>query len=246
MPKRVLALLLLSLLPALAARADTLGELLRFSFPHMSVNGYAEQDVPPEFAVLTIGVVVRKATADEAVNEAAKASAAAIEALKAAGVDAKDIESEGLGLSPIYDAPGSKTYDPNKHEPIAYSASNDYLVRIRDVKKAGEIVRGVVANGADAYRGLRFGIENERARLDDLRAQAIADAERRAAFLAHAAGMRLGRLVEIDPEPDGAQPVGAFGKAAFAPSGSAVAIPIEPRPINLTAHVVLTFETLPQ
>jgi uncharacterized protein YggE len=218
----------------------------RYSVPHVAVIGSAEQEVRPDIAVLRIGVVNEKRTANEAMSENSRLAAAAIARVKSLGVDAKDIRTSNVSLTPIID----DERDPKTNAVIrralrGYQASNLIDVTIRDVETAGAIASSIVESGANTYRGLSFQISDQDARLDDLRAKAVADAMRKAALYAHGASMKLGRLLVIDAGPNRYSGVEAMRAAAPAQAGGGP-IPIEPGVKRLRLEVSATWELIPE
>jgi hypothetical protein len=116
-------------------------------------------------------------------------------ALKAANIDQKDIQTSRLSLQP--------QYAPNRAGPSAvagYRASNRVTVRLHDVTKVANTIDTLVGAGATDIGGINFMVSQASKLLDDARAQAIADARRKAEIYAKAAGVTLGVPLSIAEE----------------------------------------------
>jgi uncharacterized protein YggE len=130
-------------------------------------------------------------------------------ALKAAGIDGKDIQTSRLSLQP-QSAPNHST-----NAIVGYRASNQVTVRLRDVTKVASTIDLLVGAGANEIGGINFMVSQASKLLDDAREQAVADARRKAEIYAKAAGVTLGAPLSIAEE---GAPAPVFrGKMAMAP-----------------------------
>ena len=92
--------------------------------------------------------------------------------------------------------------------------------------------------GANMVYDLRFTIDSRDALLSQARALAVADARQRAETLAKAAGVKLGKALNIR-ESSNTYPIyvrGAFDEATES------AVPIESGEVNLSVHVDILFD----
>lgn len=174
--------------------------------------------------------------------------------VKSKGVEAKDIETQNYDLQPRYQhyncAPvyrplsegGSKVCPPA--EIVGYTITQSVSVKVRDFTKTGEILAGVVANGANSTSNLSFKIDDPTELRNQARAEAIAKAKANAKSIASAGGFRLGRLLSIDEGgyfPYYKESVGrgydAAGGIAATPAPS-----IEPGSDDIVVTVTLRYE----
>ena len=161
----------------------------------ISVTGEATVAVPPDLAQVEAGVTSDAKTAREASEANNAGMGKLLLALKAANIDQKDIQTSRLSLQP--------QYAPNRAGPSAvagYRASNRVTVRLHDVTKVASIIDTLVGAGATDIGGLNFMVSQASKLLDDARAQAIADARRKAEIYARAAGVTLGAPLRIAEE----------------------------------------------
>src|SRR3989344_4694256 len=142
----------------------------------------------------------------------------AINFLKENGVDAKDIRTTG------------------------YTIDQAVQVKVRDFAKVGELLSGVVDQGANSVSQLNFTVDDRSGYENQARAEAIQKAKEKAVALAKAGGFHLGRLLSID---EGSSPIPYYGDVGFGGGPSAVkeAAPvIEPGSQEITVSVSLRYE----
>ncbi len=159
--------------------------------PAISVTGEATVSVPPDLAEVEAGVTSDAKTAREASETNNAAMGKLLLALKAAGIDAKDIQTSRLSLQP-QSAPNRST-----NAIVGYRASNQVTVRLRDVTKVASTIDMLVGAGANDIGGINFMVSQASKLLDDARGQAVADARRKAEIYAKAAGVTLGAPLSI-------------------------------------------------
>ncbi|MDE2244209.1 MAG: SIMPL domain-containing protein, partial [Bradyrhizobium sp.] len=151
--------------------------------PAISVTGEATISVPPDLAEVEAGVTSDARTAHDASEANNATMGKLLLALKAAGIDAKDIQTSRLSLQP-QSAP-NRTGSPAI---TGYRASNRVTVRLHDVTKAASTIDMLVGAGANVIDGINFMVSQASKLLDDARTQAVADARRKAEIYAKAAG----------------------------------------------------------
>ena len=177
--------------------------------PAISVTGEATISVPPDQAQVEAGVTSNGKTAREASEANNVTMGKVLLALKAAGIDGKDIQTSRLSLQP-QSAPNHST-----NAIVGYRASNQVTVRLRDVTKVASTIDLLVGAGANEIGGINFMVSQASKLLDDAREQAVADARRKAEIYAKAAGVTLGAPLSIAEE---GAPAPVFrGKMALAP-----------------------------
>lgn len=223
----------------------------RFKLPHITVSGYSHVLVRPDIAILRLGVLSEKPTAEEAASDIAAGATSVIAKLKDLGVDPKDIQTERLGIDPVViEERDPKTRELLKRTLTGYRAYTSIYVTTHDVDKAGPLATRVVEAGANQFQSLGFLVSNDSELEDQQREKAVEDAVRRAGMFAHGAHMKLGRLLAIEPDPDTTD----RGTAADLPTrkGSpqtgprSIVIPVEPGMETISAHVSATWELIPE
>ena len=163
--------------------------------PAISVTGEANVSVAPDLALVDGGVTSEAKTAREASDANNTAMGKVLQALKAAGIDPKDMQTSRLSLQP--------QYAPNRTGPSAvtgYRASNRVTIKVRDVTKVANVIDTLVGAGANEIGGINFMVSQASKLLDEAREKAVADARRKAEIYAKAAGVALGAPLSISEE----------------------------------------------
>ena len=230
---RLLALIALasSVLPlaALAARAD---EAPRRS---ISLTATGAIRTAPDKVDITTGVTSQAPSAKEALAKNSTAMTEVIAALKAEGLDAKDIQTTNFTVQPLYE----ERKDGRSPKIVGYQVTNSVHLTVRDIAKLGQILDKVVTLGANDVNSIDFGVAEPEALKDEARKLAMRNAIANAKLYAEAAGTRLGKVLSISED----QGVIAARYASPAPMEmSAKAVPIEAGTATIEARVSVTFE----
>jgi hypothetical protein len=203
----------------------------------IAVAGEGRASARPDQAEISTGVVTDGATAKDALAKNTARMAEVIAALKKMGVAEKDIQTSGFTLQPIYLPQG-----PGQNAPRigGYQAANNVTVKIRDLDKLGDILDQVVQTGSNSVGGVSFSIAEPEPLMTQAREAAIANARARAETYAKAAGVKLGKVMNVSegsaPPP---VPVYAARSAEMAPSA---AVPVEPGQQQVMVMVSVVFE----
>jgi uncharacterized protein YggE len=198
-------LLVAILLTASASPASAQNQLLQLRADNLrsiTVQGSASASVTPDIASITVGAETRGPTAVEAVAANNKALAGLMDLLKKHGVEARDIQTSGLNLSPDYDRPVKEQaeQEPDKAPPriIGYEIHNSIRITLRDVAKVGDLLDAAVKSGVNKIEQLSYHVADPQPTLRELRKKALADARAKAEEVAKEAGMALGMPVSIE------------------------------------------------
>ncbi|MCX6788316.1 MAG: SIMPL domain-containing protein [Candidatus Jorgensenbacteria bacterium] len=168
----------------------------------------------------------------------------AIAFVKANGIADKDIKTESYSVQPRYQY---STCPPNggvcpPAEIVGYEINQSVLVKIRDFAKIGDILAGVVNNGANSVSGFQFTLDNPTSAQDLARAEAIQKAKVKAEAIAKAGGFSLGRLLGISEGSNYPQPMYAYSTKAMAGADSASSPTVEAGSQETTVNVSLQYE----
>ncbi len=202
------------------------------------VTGEGRASAAPDLALIRIGVETRAETAEAAMAENARQAGAVIEAAKARGVAAKDIQTSDLSIWPVYEDYRSGEARPPKL--VGFQVSNQVSVRLRDLAAAGEAIGALVSVGANRMNGIDFGFADDGALRDEARRRAVADAKRKAELYAEAAGVRLGPIKRIEEAGFVSGPRPMMRAAAM--MDEAAAPPIEAGESEISASVSIVWE----
>jgi uncharacterized protein YggE len=165
--------------------------------PTISVTGLGEATISPDMATLSFAVVKQADNAADAMTENSKALAAVMTALKDSGIADRDLQTTNFSVQPFY-----RQFEPKdgvypSPEITGYQVSNGVTVRIRDLKKLGEIIDTSVKLGINQGGDVSFGNDDSTKVVEDARKDAVKNAIAKATTLAESAGVKLGRVIEI-------------------------------------------------
>lgn len=230
------ALLCAAAVPAAAqtAPAPTIAE----AQPRISVTGEGEKALRPDIALLTFSVMREAPSAREALTANNEAMAEVIAALKEDGIADRDLQTAGIQINPRYDYPNDGK-GGQRAELAAYQVTNTLSVRVRDIARTGAILDKVVSLGVNQGGGISFTNADPSAALAEARRAAVADAMEKARTLAQAAGVELGRILEISERADAPEPV-LYMQAKMA-SDRAESVPVEAGENSYRVSVTMSF-----
>lgn len=227
---RVLSALLFSAALSLPVAAPALAEDL--GAPMITVTGEGVVEATPDVATLMIGVTTQGVTAAEALSANSAALDGVLARLKAAGIEARDMQTSNLSLNPNWTG-----YDSSTPTISGYVATNMLTVRVRALASLGEVLDAAVADGANTLNGLTFGLADPAPALNEARKEAVADARAKAELLAEAAGVKLGKVISIGEMGVSSGPMPMFKSDEAAP-----AVPVAAGELGMTASVTVQFQ----
>lgn len=201
----------------------------------ISLSGNGTVDREPDIATVNVGVEIEAETAAQAMEQQAERMNAVFDAVRAAGVANRDMQTSSLSLNPVYDY----NRPDNRPRLRGYSASNQITILVRDLDNLGASLDAIVRAGSNQINSVQFGVDDPTEATDEARVAAIADARRKADLYAEAAGYRVARIVTIS-EGGGYSP--PMPMAARMVSAEAAPTPIAQGEVSLTANVNVTFE----
>lgn len=199
----------------------------------ITVTGEGEAEAAPDMALITLGVLSEGPTAREATRTNSRAMADILAEIAQAGVAERDVQTSGFNVYPRWEN------RPNEAARIAgFIAENRVTVRARDLENLGALLDAVTREGANRFEGLSFALQDPQAAEDAARADAVADASRKARLYAEAAGLTLGAIQSIS-EGGSAAPV-PIARAEMALSRDA-GVPVAPGELSMRARVTIVY-----
>lgn len=157
------------------------------------VEGVGKATAVPDTALLSLGVTKTApnvTTAQQQVNDVANKL---ITDLKALGIDEKNIKTTNYSVNPNYD------FREGTQTPNGYTVSQNLEVRVKPIDKANQAVDIATKDGANMVGGISFVLDDDEQKKvqEEARKEAVANAKEKAQSLAAAAGISLGRIVDI-------------------------------------------------
>lgn len=215
-----------------------------------SVNGEGKVIAVPDVAELSFGVLTEggKNLADLQKENTGKVNRV-IAFLKESKIDDKNIKTQFYNITPRYQYFSCPPREKGEvvscppSEIVGYSIHQSVLVKIRDLNEAGDIVAGVVENGANSVSGPNFTVDDPTEFQNKAREEAILKAKEKAKSVAKAGGFRIGKIVSINEGVFLPQPLAVEKLAAFGKGGDLGGAPeIEPGSQEIKVNVTLSYE----
>lgn len=197
----------------------------------IETTGVGRVALRPDMATIQLGATAESATAAEAMDEVSRRVAGLLEQMRAAGIEARDIQTSGVSLNPVW-SNGSMPQDPPRI--TGFAASNMVTVRVRDLSSLGGVLDSALKAGGNTFAGLSFGLQDPRPAEDEARRLAVADARAVAELLADAAGVGLGPVRLITEDAGGGGPMPYFRADA---AMMAEAVPVAEGEIDVVRRV---------
>ena len=203
----------------------------------LNVTGTGQVFLAPDIAYIYIGVHSEEDTAAEAVAANNQETQQVIDALKDAGVDAKDIRTTNFSIWP------NQQYSPDGQQTgVKYVVDNSVFVTVRKLDDLGDLLDSAVGAGANSINSIQFDVADKTDATKKAREEAVKDAKEQAQELADVSSVELGEIRSIgyyDAAP--APYMGDFGKGGGAMAAEA-SVPIQPGQLTLTVTVSMSYE----
>ncbi|MGV6805386.1 MAG: SIMPL domain-containing protein [Ruegeria sp.] len=203
----------------------------------IQVSGTGTALAQPDMATITLGVTNQDAQASVAMQSTSQAVARILERLSDLGLEARDVQTRDLSLSPVWS--GRQNSDNEEPKITGFVASNRVFVRVRDLGELGAIMDGVIQDGANDFGGLSFAVQEPKPLKSKARAEAVANATAKAEQLAQAAGVTLGPVVSISDHGGGVRPMAQMREMAMSDAAS---VPVAGGEISVSITVSMEFE----
>ncbi|NEJ23950.1 DUF541 domain-containing protein [Rhizobium leguminosarum] len=224
----------------LAAAAPAFAQEMKPREPVISVTGDGESSIAPDMAVVNLAVVKQAKTAREALDENNKAMNDVLAALKSGGIAERDLQTSGFSIQPQYNYPQPVDGQQQQPQLIGYQTINSITVRLRDLAKLGAVIDQSVSLGINQGGDIQFTNDKPDAVIDEARKNAVASAVKKAKTLSEAAGVKLGRILEINENVPRAMPQPVY-RATMMKEASDAAVPVQSGENNYNVSVTVTF-----
>jgi uncharacterized protein YggE len=161
--------------------------------PGIVTTGDATVHVKPDAAIVSVGMVVQAAKADEAQAILSRRIANVLERAKALAIEDKDTKTVGYRIDPQY------AYGPGKAPRLTgFQAKQQITLTLRGIERVGNVLDALVqADGANTAM-VAFTLLDPKAAQASAREQAIQDAVTKAQAMARTAGVKLGKVIGIN------------------------------------------------
>ncbi len=158
---------------------------------NIHVTGTAVVNVVPDRALIQLGVQSNGRTPGEVQARNAEAIGQVIRALKAMGVEARDISTDRYIIQPLYE-------DWDSLRIKGYRIFNVLSITMRNVDKTSEAIAAAFQAGANQVINVEFYTSELRKYRDQARDMAMTAAHEKASALAQAGGTEIGCVLNIN------------------------------------------------
>ena len=205
------------------------------------VVGEGSASVAPDTAEITLGVNTRESTVAAAQTKTNQVISGITQALKQNGVEQKNIKTINYSVNPEYD------YSSGNNRITGYNVNASLLIKVTDFAKLNQAIDSATSLGANQVGGVNFTLSDD-ARLkaeDQARISAVKIAKDKANSLSKAAGIRLGKLVNVQENPtNGPYPIYRDFAAMETKSAPSEPTQIQPGSTEVRLSITLSYETL--
>lgn len=208
-------------------------------------QGTGEEKAVPDTAMVVLGVTKSASTAEEAKNQMNSITNTIVADLKALGIEEKNIKTTNFSVNPeiqpAYDTNLTPQVPPKGTVP-SFTASQNLEVTTKTIAMANQAIDTATKDGANTIGTPTFVVNDEKrkALTKQARIKAIADAKKNAAELADEAGIKLGRVINIQENSGYGLRYAAMDKAAESTGQTQ----LNPGENTISVTVTLSFETL--
>src|SRR5262245_10301456 len=154
------------------------------------VTGTSEVKVVPDRAVIEVGVEKQAPSASVAKHAEDAAARQILAALRANGIDEKDIQTTYLWLQ-------QRSSYVKKERVYFFVAAQTMTVTVRDISKLDTLLEALVRAGGNRIDSIEYETSEMRKYRDQARDLAVKAAREKAAALARALGQDIGRAQAI-------------------------------------------------
>jgi hypothetical protein len=200
----------------------------------LTVQGDGKVSAAPDMATIVLGVETQNANASVAVRENAALMNETINALLGAGIAENEIQTSSFSLTTMPQDEPKMTGETPK-APV-FLATNQVTVKLNNTTDVGRVLDAAVSAGSNSIQQVSFDLRDPIPQNDMALTKAIEDAQRQAEVAASAAGVNLGRVLEIT------EGYGFVTAAAKSASFADFATPIQPGELEISASVTVVYE----
>jgi len=175
--------------------------------PRILVSGQGSANVAPDMAVLSLTVTREADSAREALDASSATMHDVLEAMRAEGIEARDLQTSNFSIQPRYSQPAvGRSGQREAPRIVGYTVRNSLTVRIRDISALGAILDRSVTLGVNEGGNIMFTNADPSAAIEQARIMAVQQAVAKAQTLATAAGVEAGRILEISEPSSNPRP----------------------------------------
>src|SRR3989338_2080106 len=160
-------------------------------------EGQGSVSQAPDQVTISFGVTKSSSTVSDAQNQTNSSINSILENLKKLGVEDKDLKTTNYSVNPNYSFEGVARI-------TGYTVTQNIDLKIKDIKNTNRLIDAITGNGGNLIGQVQFGFDDKtKAKLENkARKEAVGNAKEKAQSLANAAGVRLGRIINVTESQD--------------------------------------------
>jgi uncharacterized protein len=204
------------------------------------VDGTGKATAVPNTAQVSLGVTKTANTVESAQQQVNTVANKIIEELKKLGVEEKNITTTNYSVNPNYDFSGGR------QTITGYTVTQDVQAKISPIEKANSAIDIATRNGANMVGGVQFilGDETKKDLVKKAREMAVKEAKEKAEDLAGIAGIKLGKVVDVQESSNQPGTIMPFSVEAKDARGSAnEPTQLTPGESTVTVTISLSYDT---
>ncbi len=204
-----------------------------------TVEGKGETTIIPDTAMISFGVTKTSATVEDAKNQVNTIANKITEDLKNLGINVKDIKTTNYSVNPQYD------YSRGTQTITGYVVDTNIQVKLQPIDKANNAIDIATKDGANQIGGIQFVVDDAKQKEleSEARKNAIKEAKEKAQSLADAAGIRLGKIVDVKENAQNNYPYPPVMRLSSDKAAAEDATQLNPGENKITTTVTLSYET---
>jgi uncharacterized protein YggE len=206
--------------------------------------GTGEIELKPDFANLFVSVQTEAPTVAQTSAANNAATERVLTRIQSLGIKREDIQTVNFQVFKIEPSLEKLSLGTKDKEALKFGATHQLRIKTRDLDGVGKLAGEILASGDMTFQSVSFGLDRQEEGGDKAREAAVRDAKRQAGVYANAAGVMLGKLIEIrDGSAQPFEPQSEMRMNMAAAKGGGEAVPlVPPATIRYTANVQLVWE----
>ena len=158
----------------------------------LTVYGTSVVSVAPDYAMIVAGYSADNKDVSVAQRENAEKMSAILDAIKAMGIEDKDITTSNFTVESIY------SYKEDMPRVTGYRVNNNVNIIVRDIENVAPVLNALFEAGANQSYGLTFRSTKEGEAYRQALTEAIKIAMLKAQTMADASGQKLGAVTKLN------------------------------------------------
>ena len=205
----------------------------------ISANGEGKVFVKPDIAYITIGVQTEASDAKVAQKDNAAKMDKVVKAVKTAGIEDKDVQTQQYSISPKY----QYNEKPYRQDVVGYTVNNSIKITIRDISKVGDVLDKCVDSGANVTNSIQFSVTDQSKFYNEALKMAVSNAKGKAEAMASVYDIKLGAPSAISENSSGGVVYQRMENAKMmSASADSASTPIAAGDMEISANVSLTYK----